>query len=95
MKKNRPVDKLYKAIANAEKKLADIRKKCKHKKTRTEWIYGIPGPISNANLCDTCDAVVLIPPATNTFGGAQTTTMTIGSGALTFPQLQNAVKSLK
>jgi hypothetical protein len=71
MKKNRPVDKLYKTIANAQKKLEAIRKKCKHKKTRIGLYSWRIGSVSNAELCNACDAVI---PNTNIvrFGGSGT-----------------------
>ena len=58
MKKNRPVDKLYKQIAKAQKKLEDIREVCKHKKTHVGLYSWRVGAVQNATLCDYCDAVV-------------------------------------
>jgi hypothetical protein len=58
MKKNRPVDKLYKTIANAQKKLEVIRKGCKHKKTHVGLYSWRIGSVVDAELCDACDAVV-------------------------------------
>jgi len=58
MKKNRPVDKLYKTIANAQKKLDAIRAKCKHKKTRMGLYSWRIGAVANAELCNKCDAVI-------------------------------------
>lgn len=58
MKKNRPVDKLYKTIANAQKKLEAIKKNCKHKKTRVGLYSWRIGDVNNAELCNNCDAVI-------------------------------------
>lgn len=58
MRKNRPVDKLYKTIARATKKLEEIREKCKHGKTRPENYSWRPGAFSVENLCTKCDKVI-------------------------------------
>lgn len=72
MKKNRPVDKLYKTIANAQKKLEAIRAKCKHKKTHIGLYSWRIGAMDNAELCNACDAV--ISNNATIFGGIQPTT---------------------
>lgn len=70
MKKNRPIDKFYKTIANAQKKIDAIRKNCKHKKTHMGLYSWRIGAIDNAELCNTCDAV--IPNNETVFGGMTT-----------------------
>lgn len=77
MKKNRSVDKLYKTIANAQKKLEEIRKNCKHKTTRIGNYSWRIGAIDTAELCNRCDAV--IPNNDTVFGGVQTNKITITS----------------
>jgi hypothetical protein len=58
MKKNRPVDKFYKTIENAQKKIDAIRKKCKHKKTHIGMYSWRIGAFDQRVLCDDCDAPV-------------------------------------
>jgi hypothetical protein len=83
MKKNRPVDKLYKTIANAQKKLDAIRKVCKHKKTHIGMYSWRIGAMDQAELCNACDAVV--PNNSTIFGGVQTQTIKIdGNNQVTF-----------
>ena len=77
MKKNRPVDKLYKTIANAQKKIDAIRKKCKHKKTHMGLYSWRIGAMDNAELCNTCDSV--IPNDTILFGNA----LSLGNNQIT------------
>jgi hypothetical protein len=69
MKKNRPIDKFYKTIENAQKKIDAIRKNCKHKKTHMGLYSWRIGAMDNAELCNTCDAV--IPNSKTIFGGWQ------------------------
>lgn len=58
MKKNRPVDKLYKQIAVAQDKINTLRKKCKHPKTHMGLYSWRIGAMDKVELCNTCDAVV-------------------------------------
>jgi hypothetical protein len=70
MQKIRPVDKLYKTIANAQKKIDAIRKVCKHKKSHIGLYSWRIGAINNARLCNACDQVL---PDPNTPFGQGTT----------------------
>lgn len=85
MKKNRPVDKLYKTIANANKKLEAIRKKCPHKKTRMGLYSWRIGAIDNAELCNACDAVI---PNNNTVFGGITKLPSIKIGGTNFIKVE-------
>jgi hypothetical protein len=83
MKKNRPIDKFYKTIANAQEKIDAIRKNCKHKKTHMGLYSWRIGAMDNAELCNTCDAV--IPNNNMVFGGITTvSSATINGSAITF-----------
>jgi hypothetical protein len=54
----RSVDKLYKTIQNAEKKLAKIRAKCKHKKFTVRMYSWRIGSMQPQRLCNRCDSIV-------------------------------------
>ena len=58
MKKNRPVDKLYTQIEEAQKNLDTIRQECKHEKFRLGLYSWRVGSVVPQRICEECDAVV-------------------------------------